>query len=182
MENISYQISTEPVRTKRIDHLYQYITSFGSGICVERGKYLTEFYETEPDLPNVLKRAKAIEHVLKKMSIYIMPGSLFAGNQTSNPRWAPIFPEFEVEWMEEEFIKGNPYFPYERPADRYILRDEDMADIKHICEWWKGKTHVHRLRSRSPKEALLTHYKIKAADIGAYFQEETDILPQHMNG
>ncbi len=170
MENISYQISTEPVRTKRIDHLYQYITSFGSGICVERGKYLTEFYETEPDLPNVLKRAKAIEHVLKKMSIYIMPGSLFAGNQTSNPRWAPIFPEFEVEWMEEEFIKGNPYFPYERPADRYILRDEDMADIKHICEWWKGKTHVDRLRSRLPKEALLTHYKIKAADIGAYFQ------------
>ena len=96
-ENLSYQISTKPVRSKRIDELYRYITSFESGICIERGKYLTEFYETEPDLPNVLKRARAIEHVLKNMSIYMMPGSLFAGNQSSKPRWAPIFPEFEVE-------------------------------------------------------------------------------------
>ena len=169
-ENLSYQISTKPVRSKRIDELFRYITSFESGICIERGKYLTEFYETEPDLPNVLKRARAIEHVLKNMSIYMMPGSLFAGNQTSNPRWAPIFPEFEVEWMEEEFIKGNPYFPDTRPADRYVLRREDMDDIRHICDWWKGKTHVDRLRNRLPKEALLTHYEIKAADIGAYFQ------------
>ena len=29
--------------------------------------------------------------VLQNMSIYIMPGSLFAGNQASKPRWAPIF-------------------------------------------------------------------------------------------
>lgn len=170
MENISYQIRTQPIRTERIENLYKYITSFKSGICVERGKYLTEFYEREPDLPNVLKRARAVEHVLKNMSIYIMPDSLFVGNQASNPRWAPIFPEFEVEWMEEEFIKGNPYFPYERPADCYVLRQEDMEDIQHICNWWKGKTHVDRLRSRLPQEALLTHYKIKAADIGAYFQ------------
>ena len=32
----SYQIMTKPVRTDRIDKLYKYITSFKSGICVER--------------------------------------------------------------------------------------------------------------------------------------------------
>lgn len=166
----SYQIMTQPIRTERIDNLYKYIKSFKSGICVERAKYLTEFYEKNYDLPNVLKRAKAIQYVLRNMTIYIMPHSLFAGNQTSNPRWAPLFPEFEVEWMENEFIKGDPYFPDERPADKYILREEDMPDIHHICEWWKGKTHTDRLRQRLPKEALLTHYEVKAADIGAYFQ------------
>ncbi|WP_070042904.1 glycyl radical protein [Robinsoniella peoriensis] len=166
----SYQLDTKPVRTKRIERLYQYIKSFQSGICVERARYLTEFYEKEPDLPNVLKRAKAVQHVLRNMTIYIMPDSLFAGNQASNPRWAPLFPEFEVEWMEAEFLKGNPYFPGERPADQYILREEDLDDIRHICRWWKGQTHTDRLRNRLPKEALLTHYEIKAADIGAYFQ------------
>ena len=42
--------------------------------------------------------------------------------------------------------------------------------IRHICEWWKGKTHTDRLRYRLPREALQTHYELKAADIGAYFQ------------
>ena len=56
----SYQIMTQPIRTERIDNLYKYIKSFKSGICVERAKYLTEFYEKNYDLPNVLKRAKAI--------------------------------------------------------------------------------------------------------------------------
>lgn len=166
----SYQIMTKPIRTDRIDRLYKYITSFKSGICVERAKYLTEFYEKGPDLPNVLKRARAIQYVLQNMTIYIMPYSLFVGNQTSSPRWAPLFPEFEVEWMENEFIKGEPYFPAERPADQYILRDEDMPVIRHICKWWKGKTHTDRLRYRLPSEALQTHYELKAADIGAYFQ------------
>jgi formate C-acetyltransferase len=166
----SYQIDTKPVRTERIDNLYKYVTSFEYGICPERGHYLTEFYKNNMNLPNIVRRAKAIDHVLENMSIYIMPGSLFAGNQASKPRWAPLFPEFEVEWVEEELLKGNPYFPWERPADRYIFREEDRAAVQDMCDWWKGKTHTDTLRVRLPKEALSTHYDLKAADIGTYFQ------------
>jgi formate C-acetyltransferase len=166
----SYQIDTKPVRTERIDNLYKYVTSFEYGICPERGHYLTEFYKNNMNLPNIVRRAKAIDHVLENMSIYIMPGSLFAGNQASKPRWAPLFPEFEVEWVEEELLKGNPYFPWERPADRYIFREEDRVAVQDMCDWWKGKTHTDTLRVRLPKEALSTHYDLKAADIGTYFQ------------
>ena len=67
-------------------------------------------------------------------------------------------------------IHVDPYFPDERPADRYILREEDKPVIQEICEWWKGKTITDILRKRLPKEALTTHYNLKAADIGAYFQ------------
>jgi len=166
----SFQIDTQPVRTERIDKLHKYVTSFDYGICTERGHYLTEFYKDNMSLVPVVRRAKAIDYVLENMSIYIMPGSLFAGNQTSNPRWAPLFPEFEVEWVEEELLKGNPYYPWERPADKYTLREEDKADVKDMCAWWAGKTHTDTLRARLPKEALTTHYDLKAADIGTYFQ------------
>ena len=107
----SYQISTKPVRTERIEKLHSYVTSFKYGICVERGKYLTEYYKDHMDQAPILRRANAIDHVLRNMSIYIMPGSLFAGNQASNPRWAPLFPEFDMEWMESEFLNGDPFFP-----------------------------------------------------------------------
>lgn len=166
----SFQIGTQPVRTERIDKLYKYVTSFEYGICAERGHLLTEFYKDNMNLPPIVRRAKAIDYVLENMSIYIMPGSLFAGNHASKPRWAPLFPEFEVEWVEEELLKGNPYFPWERPADRYTLQEEDKPLIKDMCDWWKGKTHTDTLRARLPKEALITHYDLKAADIGTYFQ------------
>ncbi len=166
----SYQIATKPNRSKRIDDLYNYINSYEFGICAERGQLLTEFYKDNMHLAPIVRRAKAIDYVLERMSIYIMPGSLFAGNHASNPRWAPLFPEFEVEWVEEEMLKGNPYFPWERPADKYNLREEDKPVIQEMCDWWQGKTHTDNLRGRLPEEALATHYDIKAADVGTYFQ------------
>ena len=166
----SYQISTEPVRSERIDKLHKFITSSAYGICVERGKLITEYYRTHTDQVPIIRRANAIDHVLRNMSIYIMPGSLFAGNQASKPRWAPLFPEYEVEWVEKEMIHGDPYFPDQRPADCYILQEEDKPIIQEICDWWKGKTVTDMLRTRLPKEALATHYDLKAADIGTYFQ------------
>ena len=74
----SYQISTQPVRTKRIDELYRYITSSKYGICVERAKYLTEYCRSHTDEVKIINRARAIDYVLQHMSIYLMPGSLFA--------------------------------------------------------------------------------------------------------
>ncbi|MBU9736384.1 glycyl radical protein [Diplocloster agilis] len=166
----SYQISTEPVRTERIDRLHRYITSSKYGICVERGRLLTEYYRAHTDEAPIKRRANGMNHVLQNMSIYILPGSMFAGNQASHPRWAPLFPEFDMEWMESEMLNGDPYFPDQRPEDRYILREEDKPAIREICDFWKGQTVTDMLRTRLPKEALATHFQIKAADIGAYFQ------------
>ncbi|MBU9729176.1 pyruvate formate lyase family protein, partial [Diplocloster modestus] len=166
----SYQISTEPVRSERIDKLQKYITASKYGVCVERGKLITDYYRDHTDQAPIILRANAINHVLQNMSIYILPGSLFAGNQASHPRWAPLFPEYEVEWVEKEMIHEDPYPLDKRPADRYILHKEDKPVIQEICDWWKGNTITDMLRTRLPKEALATHYDLKAADIGTYFQ------------
>ena len=55
----SYQISTEPIRSKRINSLHQYITNSKYGVCVERGKLITEYYRSHPDEANIVKRANA---------------------------------------------------------------------------------------------------------------------------
>lgn len=166
----SFQMTTKPERSERIENLYRYITSFRYGICVERGKLLTEFYSRSMNLPPIVRRAKAIDHVLSNMTLYIMPDSLFAGNQASCPRWAPLFPEFDVEWLEQEILKGQPFYPWDRPADQYTIASGGAEEVERICAWWRGRTHTDNLRARLPEEALHTHFDIKAADIGAYFQ------------
>lgn len=179
MESIpSYQLVTKPDRTPRIEKLFQYIRSFKPAVCIERAYLLTESYKKNECLSTIVRRAKVIADVLDQMTVFLMPGSLFAGNQASHPRWAPLFPEFDVEWIEEELIQGKPFFPWNRPADCYTFAQEDMEKLRSVIAYWKGRTHTDRLRRRLPREAYVTHNDIKAADIGAYFQGGMVITPR----
>lgn len=165
-----FQITEKPNRSARIESLYQYITSFQPGVCIERACLLTESYRENIADAQIVRRAKAIAHVLENMTIYLLPQSLLVGNQASHPRWAPLFPEFDVEWMREELLEGNPFYPIDRPADRYTFDEKHLHKLKEIIKWWSGQTHTERLIRRLPQSALATHAQIKAADIGAYFQ------------
>lgn len=164
------QLELKSTLSPRIKSLYGYITSQKSGICIERAYYLTETYKNSRNLPNIILRAKAVANVLQNMTIFLIPGSLLAGNQASKPCYAPLFPEFDVDFMKDEIIEGKPYFPWERPSDKYVFDSKQRSKLNDVLSWWKGQTHTDRLMKRLPKEALITHLKIKAVDIGAYFQ------------
>lgn len=170
MESVPYQISEQPQRTQRIDRLYKYITSFTPGVCTERAALLTEAYRENMADALMTRRAKAMRNVLEHMTVYLLPGSLLVGNQACKPRWAPLFPEFDVDWMQKELLDGEPFFPCDRPADRYTFDEENAKTLSDVIRWWKGQTHTDRLRRRLPQEAFAVHSQIKAADIGAYFQ------------
>jgi len=166
----SFQYEIKPVLSPRLARLREHILSSKPGVCIERARYLTESYKTTASLPGILRRAKATENVLDNMSIFLMPGSRFAGNHASRPRWAPLFVEFDVDWMEREFIHHDPFPPSERPSDRFVIEPDALAELRQIAEFWKGKTHTERLKAVLPDAAAKTHFEIKAVDIGAYFQ------------
>ena len=101
-EPLHFQLENKPVRTKRIERLYEYVGASRVGMCLERGSIITDVYRKHRDLPPILLRATALSEILDKMSIYLLPGSLLAGNQASKPNYAPLFPEFAVDFIEEE--------------------------------------------------------------------------------
>jgi len=172
MKNIvlPYQMQIKPERSERITSLYQHIQSFKPGICIERAYYLTESYLQHDTAMVMERRARAIANVLDNMTIFILPGSLLAGNHASQPRWAPLFPEFDIDWIDKEINQGQPFYPWQRPADAYIFREIDRARLDQVINYWMGRTHTDRLVKTLPFEALATHAQIKAVDIGAYFQ------------
>ncbi|HHV11109.1 MAG TPA: hypothetical protein GXX75_12595 [Clostridiales bacterium] len=164
-EPFHYQIYNKPVRTERIDHLYHYVGASKVGMCMERGRIITEVYKKNRYWPPILLRAVTLKTILEQMSIYIMPGSLLAGNQASKPNYAPLFPEFAVDFLEEEFIYGRPYFPDERPADKIEYSREDMPELKEMINFWKGNTHKDRLYANLPKEAISAQDDVGAVNI-----------------
>ncbi len=164
-EPFHYQMHQKPVRTQRIDHLYQVVGASKVGMCMERGRIITEVYQNNRDLTPIQLRAAALKEILNKMSIYILPGSLLAGNQASRPNYAPLFPEYAVDFLEEEFIHGKPYYPDKRPADKIEYKRSDVPELEQIIHFWKGNTHKDRLYANLPPEAISAQDDVGAVNI-----------------
>ena len=71
-------------------------------ICSESAVLVTESYKQTTGEPEIIRRARALEHLLKNMSIWIGEQELIVGNQAARARSAPIFPEFSVDWILDE--------------------------------------------------------------------------------
>jgi formate C-acetyltransferase len=164
-EPFHFQIHQKPDRTIRIDKLYAHTTASPAGICIERARLLTEAYKNNRAEPPIIKRAKAIAHVIDHMSLYIMPGSLLVGNQASRPNYSPLFPEFAIDFLEKEIIGGDPYFPDKRPADKFLFDHNLTDEFKNIFDYWRGNTHKDRVYANLPNEAILAQDAVDAVNI-----------------
>ena len=68
---------------KRTLRLKENLLTSDYGLCLERIRYLTEIYKANTTDPEIIKRAKAIAHVLKNTTIFIRSDELLVGNETS---------------------------------------------------------------------------------------------------
>lgn len=65
-------------------------------VCTERAQHYTEMYQQHLDKPIPVRRALALAHHLAERTIWIKHDELIIGNQASEVRAAPIFPEYTV--------------------------------------------------------------------------------------
>ena len=67
--------------TTRVQRLKREFIDQPKSICAERANLITQSYqETEGEHPYI-RRAKALEHILSNIHIYIRDGELLVGNQ-----------------------------------------------------------------------------------------------------
>lgn len=119
-------------------------------ICPERARIFTESMKKTEGRPIVLRRAEAFYQVLDKMSIVIGDDELIVGNQASQPKATPIYPEYSIEWLRNEF-NGKPYFIHERPGDRFQYSEAVKEEILALTDYWEGKTVYENLRLNLPE-------------------------------
>ncbi len=117
-------------------------------VCVERARYFTESFRNNKSDPMIVRRAKGLAHVLRNMTVYIEPDELLAGKQAGSLRAAPMFPEFTVDGVFDEIDELE-----RRPADRFVLSQDEKAELLDICGWWKGRTVHDRCLATLPEEA-----------------------------
>lgn len=116
----------------------------------ERAVLVTEAYQEHENEPQAIKVARALEHVLRNVSLEITHDQLLVGNGAAPPKSCPIFPEFSFDWIANE-LASQPI--RERPHNVYDYNDDTEQALLGIADYWKGKTLSEAMLGRmSPDE------------------------------
>ncbi|EOI5728358.1 formate C-acetyltransferase/glycerol dehydratase family glycyl radical enzyme [Cronobacter malonaticus] len=104
-------------------------------VCTERAQHYTAIYQQHQDKPLPVRRALALAHHLANRTIWIKHDELIVGNQASQVRAAPFFPEYTVSWIEKEIDDLA-----DRPGAGFSVSPQDKAVMHEVCPWWRGQT------------------------------------------
>lgn len=141
------------IKSERIKKLRESVLSQTPMVCIERARFVTEAYKENEAEPVYIKRAKALEKTLKNMHIYIKEGELIVGNEASEERTAPVFPEYAVDWMEKELLEKGNFNT--RDGDNFYLPEKHKEELLEIIQYWKGKTLKDKCMAIMPEEVKI---------------------------
>lgn len=150
--------------TDRVKRLREMAVKATPEICPERALIITEAYKEHEDKQINIKRALAVARVLDRMSISILDGELIVGNHARKPLAAPIFPEFDITYIENELDQFE-----KRKGDQFVISRETKDALRSIFPFWKGRTVKDRVNAIMPEEVA----KGGQAGIAAFDNEWT---------
>jgi len=132
---------------ERTENLNKDMRNSLPSICLERARLVTESYRSTEGEPYILRRAKALAHILRKMTIFIRPEELIVGNHASQQRFAPLYPETGP------FSRKELDLMPVRKVDTLVITKEQKAELlNEIYPWWKGRSLEDFVLERMPPE------------------------------
>jgi len=168
LDRVKTEIVTDPKLkqpiTTRTRHLRNTMLSVTPKLCSERARLYTESWQETEGESTAIRRANALAKILDGMSIFIRPGELIVGNQASDVRAAPVFPEFYMRFITNE-LDGKPYRFEERPGDSFRVSEEDEKILRELADWWQGKTMTDYKLKILPEEAYKACYDLGITEI-----------------
>lgn len=121
---------------ERIEFLKKELFRNKREISIERAVLYTESHKQTENLPEIIRRAKATENILKKMEIGIREKEIIAGNRTIKPRAGIISPEMDPYWILKEIDTIDT-----RPQDRFIFKEDDKKIfLEELYTYWEKKS------------------------------------------
>ncbi|MEQ8155524.1 MAG: formate C-acetyltransferase [Clostridiaceae bacterium] len=144
-------------------------------ISLERAKLYTESWKNTEGEPVIIRRAKALENILKKVEISVKPGELIVGDRTVNPRAGVVSPEMSPYWILDELDA----FPV-RQQDRFDISEEDKEYFKNdLYPYWKGKSLKDYCNEKIPYE-IKESVKSKIVSLNQTDKGQGHIIPDYV--
>jgi pyruvate formate-lyase/glycerol dehydratase family glycyl radical enzyme len=122
-------------RERRVERLKKRFFSSKFYVDSERALIITHVYSETEGEPQVVRRAKALSEICRRVGVHIFPDELIVGATASRPRSTHVFPEFSVHWVEEELDEFET-----RAQDKFVVPEKVKEELRSIFPYWKGKT------------------------------------------
>lgn len=135
--------------TARILALKHAIYEATPTVEADRAELLTASYKETEGYPIIIRRAKALEKILKEIPIAIRNNELIAGSLTVGIHGCQIYPEYSFDWIEKEFKTMAT-----RMADPFVIPEETAERLHEAFLYWPGKTTSELATSYMSKPCL----------------------------
>ncbi|MFX1448539.1 MAG: pyruvate formate lyase family protein [Promethearchaeota archaeon] len=141
--------------SSRVVNLKNNMLSSKYELCIERMRYFTEIYTLYPNDPEIIKRAKAIAHTLKNMTIFIRDDELLVGNETSKNLGEKV--NLDLHCYDNILEKRTTYKKLQRrKVQPFFIEEHDIEELLEIIPFWKGKSLIDgRINKQLLKENLI---------------------------
>ena len=122
--------------SERISVLKEKMLNEPRYVSIEQARIVTEVYHQTEGQPPCIRRARALQAALTRMSIRLEPEERIVGNRTPGVRAGVVFPETGASWVDREFETLST-----RPQDRFQVRQADITEFRtKILPYWKGRS------------------------------------------
>lgn len=142
------EIEEIPQGRERVHRILNSFKGKTPRISVDRARLMTESLKQTEGQPLIFRWAKALEHILHGLPIYIGEYDIVVGRTDGNPgRHGIVYPELDGSFLDraiEIITKGKtPYY----------ISEEDIKTInEEIVPFWKGKTLHEALVAGLPED------------------------------
>ena len=127
---------------------------------LQRSRLMTESFKATDGQAMVLRRAKALAHVLNHMGIFIRDHERIVGYQTADPNG--LFHPIDQNWRSVKRLVNSD-------AGGSLLDDAGRKEFDQLCEYWEGKSMSDR------------HQAVFSGDLAKYWRYEGTFLWSHLS-
>ena len=126
-----YKLSPLTDRVARIREKYR---TTRPSICTARYRIVTEFYQENPQLQGILKRAKNFKSICERLPVLINEDEVIVGWQAAKYRACALYPETSFSLFLDELKAGTIQL---RDVDPYDIDPEDVEYILSTGDFWR---------------------------------------------
>lgn len=127
---------------------------------LQRSRLMTESFKQTDGEPMVLRRGKALAHVLDNMDIFIQDWERIVGYQTSKPEG--LYHPIDMNWRSVLRLVNSE-------GGKNLLDEDGRRELESLCDYWKGKCMSDR------------HQELFGGDLAKYWQYEGTFLWTHLS-
>jgi len=131
-------------------------------LAIERARLLTESYKMTEGEPMVIRRAKALSHILANMTVYISDHQLIPGNYAESPNHLAYF--MEQNWRSVKRLI-QPNAPGETLTDK-----ASRKEFEELCEYWDGRS-LRDLLSETMTDEMKRYFKYEGTFLWSLWSE-----------